>query len=308
MLRRLWDAVGAATEVGIDLLVRLTGRTAGPDTHPWLAVPLGDGDRIGPDYYVRLAAAGRLEVRPQPGDGLLASFAALRGPGFDPDKVHPAIAAFYERTADHRLEAWSDAPVLTRAFLWWLVALVSRRMDQFNFPLSPLDLAGGMTSQVLPLVDPATGERAYTGWLRRSARTGRVVYAGLYAVSRVPAEPGPCVQVSFPVPRGSVLVVLRPEAGADGSLRLVSGGAGFGGTGYYRLVAWGPGRLAARHFRTLKEVFHLYLDPAGVLRTDHEIRFLGLLVVRLHYKIVPAAVQVPNQALQQTVLQSRDRC
>lgn len=68
-----------------------------------------------------------------------------------------------------------------------------------------------------------------------------------------------------------------------------SGGAGYGGTGYYRLVARGPGRCAVRHFRTLKEVFHLYLDPAGVLRTDHEIRFLGLPVVRLHYKILPAA-------------------
>src|SRR5207244_1303670 len=133
----------------------------------------------------------------------------------------------------------------------------------------------------------------YTGWLRRAARTGRVVYAGLYAVTRVPAEPGPCVQVSFPVPRGSVLVVLRPEAGADGSLRLVSGGAGFGGTGYYRLVARGLGRWAVRHVRTLEEVFHLYVDPAGVLRTDHEIRFLGLPVVRLHYKIAGPVERLP---------------
>ncbi len=293
MLRRLADSVAAVTEYGIDMLIRLTGRTAGPASHPWLAVPVGTGNRIGPDYYARLAAAEGLEVRCQPGDGLLPSFAALRGPGFDPDRVHPAIAAFYERTAEHRLEAWSHAPALTRMFLWWLVALVSRRMDQFNFPLSPLDMAGGMTSEVLPLIDPATGGRVYTGWLRRSARTGRVIYAGLYAVGRLPADPAPCVQVSFPVPRGSVLVFLRPENGPDGTCRLVSDGDGFGGTGYYRLVARGPERWAVRHFRTLREVFHLYLDPAGVLRTDHDVRFLGLLVVRLHYKIVPVTAQTP---------------
>ena len=50
-------------------------------------------------------------------------------------------------------------------------------------------------------------------------------------------------------------------------------------------VARGPGRWAVRHFRTLKEVFHLYLDPAGVLRTDHDIRFLGLLVVRAAIRV-----------------------
>jgi len=297
MLRRVANAVGAATEAGIDLLIRLIGRTIDPATHPWLAVPVGAGDGIGPNYYSGLAAAEELEVRRRPGDGLLPSFAALRGPAFDPDQVHPAIAAFYERTAEHRLEVWSHAPALTRVFLWWLVALVSRRMDQFNFPLSSLDMAGGMTSEVLPLVEPATGKRIYTGWLRRSAKTGRVVYAGLYAVSRLPADPSPCVQVSFPVPRGSVAVFLRPENGPNGSLRLVSDGTGFGGTGYYRVVARRPGRWAVRHFRTLREVFHLHIDPAGALRSDHDIRFLGLLVVRLHYKIMPAAVQTPNQAL-----------
>ena len=177
MLRRLAGAGGVATEVGIDLLVRLIGRTIDPASHQWLAGPVGTGDRIGPGYYAELAAAEGLEVRRRPGDGLLPSFAALRGPGFDPDLVHPAVAAFYERTSEQRLEAWSHSPALTRVFLWWLVALVSRRMDQFNFPLSPLSLAGGITSEVLPLVDPVTGARVYTGWLRRAAPTGRVVYA-----------------------------------------------------------------------------------------------------------------------------------
>jgi hypothetical protein len=90
--------------------------------------------------------------------------------------VDPAIRDFYEHTAAYRLEAWSEAGLPTRLFLWALTRFVSRRMDQLNFPVSSLELAGGMTNRVLPMVD-AAGRRAYTGWLRQLAADGRV---GLY--------------------------------------------------------------------------------------------------------------------------------
>jgi hypothetical protein len=34
---------------------------------------------------------------------------------------------------------------------------------------------------------------------------------------------------------------------------------------------------------------HVYLDAAGTLRCDHQVRFLGLPVLRLHYRIEPIA-------------------
>ena len=61
-------------------------------------------------------------------------------------------------------------------------------MDQLNFPVSSLELAGGMTSEVLPMVGPG-GERVYTGWLRRLADHDRVIYTGLYSVGRPAAFP-----------------------------------------------------------------------------------------------------------------------
>ena len=40
-----------------------------------------------------------------------------------------------------------------------------------------------------------------------------------------------------------------------------------------------------RYLKTLQEVFHVWVDEAGTLRTDHTVRFLGMTVLRLHYKL-----------------------
>jgi hypothetical protein len=42
-----------------------------------------------------------------------------------------------------------------------------------------------------------------------------------------------------------------------------------------------------RNFTTLHELFRVYVDPDGVLRTDHKISFVGLTILRLHYKMTP---------------------
>ncbi len=46
-----------------------------------------------------------------------------------------------------------------------------------------------------------------------------------------------------------------------------------------------------RHVRSLRELFHVYVDAEGVLRTDHSVFFLGLTIIRLHYKMtrIPVA-------------------
>ena len=45
--------------------------------------------------------------------------------------------------------------------------------------------------------------------------------------------------------------------------------------------------LRVRNFTTLHELFRVYVDPDGVLRTDHKISFVGLTILRLHYKMTP---------------------
>jgi hypothetical protein len=289
---RLGDVVGALAAAGIRLWVRLTGRRVSKHAAPWLQCPMGPRGRIGAEFYEHLAHREHLQVRRSPAAGLLTDFDALKGSSFDPASVRPAIRDFYEHTSCYHLEAWSEAGLLTRFFLWALTEFVSRRMDQLNFPVSSLELAGGMTSSVLPMFD-ASGRWVYTGWLRRLVAADRVIYTGLYSTERPAAFPDPCVKVSFPLPLGSATVFLRPEAQPDGSFKLISSGSRFGEPGFYRMVEVDADHWKVRYIRTLRESFHVYVDREGTLRTEHMVRLLGLTVLRLHYKMERARQGLP---------------
>jgi len=47
---------------------------------------------------------------------------------------------------------------------------------------------------------------------------------------------------------------------------------------------------------TLHELFHVYVDDEAALRTEHTISFLGLTIIRLHYKMSPASSGASNTA------------
>jgi hypothetical protein len=59
-----------------------------------------------------------------------------------------------------------------------------------------------------------------------------------------------------------------------------------------------------RNFRSLHELFHVYVDEENILRVDHKISFVGLTILRLHYqmsllanvdKLAPQTSQSPTQ-------------
>jgi len=282
------NAVGSTVAAGIRTWVRVTGRRVAKRDAPWLQCPMGPPGVIGDGFYRQLAETANLEIRPTPDAGIHPDFASLAGHGFDPDRVDPAIREFYEHTTRYRFEAWSEAPVHTRFFLWFLTRYVSRQMNQLNFPVSSLELAGGMSSEVLPMYDRDTGRLVFTGWLRRTVNPPRVIYTGLYMTEQPPEAPAPCVKVCFPVPYGSAVVFLRPQVKADGSFLLMGSGSKFGDSGFYRLVEVDDDHWRVRYIRTLHERFYVYLDPQGTLRTDHVVKLMGLTVLRLHYKLAPA--------------------
>ena len=169
-------------------------------------------------------------------------------------------------------------------------------MDQLNFPISSLEVAKGMTSEVVQLTEPGNAhspERlAYTGWLRRLKSSGHVIYAGFYSAVQLPGEPNPCVKVTFPCD-GSTNVYLCPVAHPDGSFGLDSSSSAWGRSGFYRVVQSGPEHWRVRYVKTLDELFRVYLDNEGILRTDHTISFLGLTIIRLHYKMSLASALRP---------------
>jgi hypothetical protein len=286
-VRRL---IGTAAEAVILFLCFLFGRRTVRGQNPWLDGPTGP-PRIGTGFHRSLAAEAGLAVRTGQDVGLLPDCALLDGGGFDSSRLHPSVRDFYEHTGRYHLDVWSQWSPLFWPFGWALIHFVSRRMEQLNFPMYPLETAQGMTSDVEQLVDES-GRVVFTSWLRRNLGSGLVIYSGLYAVASPPGH-GPCVKTVFPIPRGNATVLLRPEAGADGSLRLISSGRRFGDPGFYRITATGAGRMRVWYVRALTEIFHVYPDTDGSVRTDHHVRWWGLPVLRLHYHITPSAAQDP---------------
>lgn len=291
-MRRL---VGGVAERFILFLCFLFGRRVDLSGLPWLDGPIGPR-KIGADFHRSLAATAGLEVRRADDLGLLTTCATLDGPDFDASRLDPVVRDFYEHTSRYHLDVWSQWSPLFWPFGWALINFVSRRMEQLNFPMYPLETARGMTSDVEQLVD-SSGRVVYTSWLRRNLGTGMVIYSGFYS-STTPPGCGPCVKVVFPVNGGNATVLLRPVALPDGSLRLISAGKRFGDPGFYRVTGR---RESARvwHVRPFVETFHVYPDANGSLRTDHHLSWWGLPVLHLHYHMrltSPAAHAALDQA------------
>ena len=279
--------LGTLAVIVIRAYLRLFGRTVRKADVPWLLGPIGPDGPIGERAYDLVAEREGLTIdRDAAEAGLVPDFSVLAGPRFDLKKVDPAVRDFYERTARYELDVWSETQFPGRLFVWLIVSTASRYMNQLNFPVLGLETSRGMTSDVLPLRD-TTGRAVHTGWQRRLVSSGRIIYSGFYTTVQPPGHPSRCVKVVFPLPRGNATVILRPEYDAEGRFRLVSRGKRFGDPGFYRVLELDGERLKVRYLRTLHEQFNVYTDEEGVLRCDHEVRFLGITMLRLHYRMRP---------------------
>lgn len=218
------------------------------------------------------------------GGGLLSSMAVLDGAGFRAADLDPMVRDFYEHTTRWRMDVWVQWSPLFRLGGELVSRLFGRRVQQLALPTRPLDVAKGMDSRVVPLID-AEGEQHAAGWLRTLSATGEFVYSGCYSARLLPGSDQPSVHVAFPLESGNVQVFLRPRVQADGSLMLSSPSGVFGGEGAYVVVR--SSRRAYAACVPIHERFHVYRDYRGVLRTDHELRLHRALVLRLHYRLEP---------------------
>ena len=267
----------------IYFLICVFGKKVSFEEAPWLRGPLGS-EYIGDRPYAEVAASEGLELkRDSTRGGLIPDFDLLASPAFDPSRIHPAIRHFYEHTASHRMDVWPHTYFPANLALWLLVTTISRKVNQLNFPTNAIDLARGMSSEIVLLKQPDGGIK-YTGWFRKISESDRVLYTGFYMVGTSPMTDHPCVKVVFPMPDGNATVMLRPELGPERSLILNSQGVGFGDVGFYRMQSRGQD-LRIWRIASLKERFRVYVDQEEILRCDHDISFLGFRVLTLHYRI-----------------------
>ncbi len=282
-IRALVAWVGSGFILG---LIRIFGRLVAAEDVPWLVGPVG-GPHIGDRPYEECARReGLVMRRDDESAGLLDDFETLRSPAFDPGRVDPRVRHFYEHTATYRIDLWARTWFPANVALWLLVTTISRKVDQLNFPLDALEAARGMDSEIVTLRE-SSGRLRYSGWYRRSVATGRSIYTGFYTTAVAPVAGRPCVKVVFPMPDGSATVVLTPSVNERGDLELSSTGHEFGDAGFYRLQRRDDRHLRVWRVNTLREHFRVFVDADGTLRCDHRIRFLGMPVLHLHYRMEP---------------------
>ncbi|MFO0634974.1 MAG: hypothetical protein U0168_19190 [Nannocystaceae bacterium] len=274
---------GRLVDWATQLWVRVTGRRVVPATAPWLEGPVGEVDGVGDAFFEHWAAAHDLTVLPAAqAPGLLPRFEDLRGPGFDPAAVDPAIVRFYEQTAAYELRIEPRWRGLFRPLGWLIARIFARRLAQLNLPLSRREVESGVRSRIVALCD-AGGRRRHTGWVRSSIATGMPLFVGDYGIATIPGCDAPCVRVVFPLPHGNAIVALRPVC-EEGRLLLVSDGRRFGDTGFYFTVVR-PHGLVARYVRTMKERLELWVQD-GRVRAQHRFAVFGLVFLQLDYTIV----------------------
>jgi hypothetical protein len=261
-----------------------TGRRISFTDHPWLDGPVGAPQGIGEQWIDEHAAATGATVASDSGGGLLPDLTVLEGPTFRTADLHPDVRAFYEHTAAWQLDVWSRWRRWAEPGGRLMNAVFARRLRQLSLPLDPLETAHGMDSRVLSFRSP-TGAHLGTAWQRTLRATGATVFGGFYGVVSPPAAAGPSVRVVFPLPNGSVTVILRPEVGPGGGLRLLSPHGAFGGEGAYLVVR--PERAAVGWVRRvpLPERFDVYVDARGELRCDHRLCLGPAELLRLHYRM-----------------------
>ena len=277
---------------GLDRLTRWFWRTTGREVdlggeHAWLDAPMHSGPRIGDGWLADAAISfGGSVAEGRPGAGLIADMTALDGDTFRAAALRPEIRAFYEHTSQWRMEVWTEWASLFQPGGELVSRLFGRRVQQLALPTRPLDVAHGMDSRVVTLLD-GDGEQRAAGWIRTLRSTGEYVYSGCYAVRTLPGSPQPSVHVTFPLEEGNVQVFLRPAVLPDGSLELSSPAGAFGTDGAYVVVRdqRDPDRAVHAARAPIHETFRVYVDREGVLRTDHELRMFGARAVRLHYKL-----------------------
>jgi hypothetical protein len=281
----LGDKRGFVSDWATQRWVQLTGRRIKLADADWLSGPVGSPRGIGSGFFDELAAKSALEIR-RAGEprGLISDFSLLAADDFDPSLVRPRVRAFYEKTSLYEMDIWSEWSGAFKPFGRLLALLFSRRLQQLNVPLSPLDTSLGITSEVAQLIRPSTGEAIYTAWVRKVVGPDNILYAAAYSICVIPGRAGLSVKVVFPLPNGNAIVLMRPQAHHDGSLSVISRGDRFGDPGFYFTVRADAGYVWARYLPSLQETITVYESRESV-RADHRLTLWGAQFLRLHYRL-----------------------
>jgi len=260
------------------------GKKIEPETLPWLMGPFGNLDAIADDFVNKLAEDEGLVIeRNARTHGLLASIDELKLSGEALALLSPAVIHFYEKTGLYQLNFSVKWNPLFKVFGKLLACLFSNRINQLNIPTKDIKDSEQITNEIITLSDPRSGNVKYTVWYRTFKSTGQVLYSGVYSTCTLPSGEV-CIKAVFPLPKGNATVIMSPEVGPGGELRLNSSGKKFGDPGFYFLLNDAKGNFWSQYIRSFRDQLNvccreekiiaeqtLTLWRRHVLRFDYEI-------------------------------------
>jgi hypothetical protein len=238
---------------------------------------------VGADYVEQLAKVRGGSFRRNPPDvGILASLDSLRGPGFDPSRVHPLIREFYEHTSRFKLSIVPEWRQWMKPGYEVFKRLVAQPLGQATIPSNIEEAQRGMVSTIDTITLDGNEEIDIRGWIRTFADSGKPIYVGIYTSFR--HEDRGYVSVGFPLPGANFTATLQPrnEGGHDFVLTSRTELA-FPGH-YLSSVDSDRDALTVLKLLYFQERIFVYVAD-GELKTDHSFSLAGQRFLTLHYEI-----------------------
>lgn len=268
------------------LWVKATGRRIDPSSHQWLLGPVGNTDKIGDTFIAMLCEKDALAIEKNGKDfGLMSSVNEWGLPEKELALLNKQVADFYEHTINYNFEVWSSWCGAFYPFGKLLNLIFSRRLQQLNLPLKPLDSAKGIQSNIIKLFPGNSSDAKWTIWYRILKSKNDVIYSGVYSTAFLQSVNTKCLKVIFPLPNGNATVIMNISVLNDGALFLESKGRKFGNPGFYFTLTNHKGKFWAKYVKTMHETIRVFEDEEGVLRADHFLKIWGMYFLKLHYKM-----------------------
>ena len=174
--------------------------------------------RVGSDFFAREAAIAP-ETEKIITRGLTDDLGEYRRKDFIPPRKNSPLRDFYENTIDYELyviPAWRGLfPTLAKFY-----KLISVRVGQMNFPLTPESSEGVMDSRIFDLSDELDGRKNVRAWVRTYLKGGAPLYAAAYSSHSLGEER--FMNIAFPYTGGNLTSVLRLENTPEGKGLLLS--------------------------------------------------------------------------------------
>ncbi len=267
--------------------VKLSGKKINPNNYKWLIGPIGNADIIKDKFVYELAEKENLKIEKNyTNSGLIEKIDQFGLSEKDKSKLNKKVADFYLNTSNYDFEVWSEWKGIFKPFAKLLYLIFSKRLQQLNLPLSSIETAKGLKSDIIKLKDKETNKTKWTIWYRTIKSTNNVIYSGVYTTCKNSKYQNPLLKVVFPLPNGNISVVMTIKVKKDGSLFLSSDGKTFGDNGFYFTLTNKKGKYWAKFMKSMQEWIKVYEDEENVLRADHNLNFYGFRFLNLHYKMI----------------------